>query len=76
MAMPGELTIHVGDADFIIIVPRYDAGIPMVGEARELLRQTDDVPLHRSISPNTMSSEPRIAVASASMWPLLMKSMA
>ena len=31
---------------------------------------------HRSISPNTMSSEPRIAETSASMWPRVKKSMA
>ena len=32
--------------------------------------------LHRSTSPNTMSSEPRIADTSASMWPRLRKSIA
>src|SRR5262249_32898135 len=32
--------------------------------------------LHRSTSPNTISSEPRMADTSASMWPLQMKSMA
>src|SRR6187200_2499670 len=31
---------------------------------------------HRSISPNTMSSEPRIAETSASMWPRVRKSIA
>src|SRR4051812_11747822 len=31
---------------------------------------------HRSTSPNTMSSEPRMAVTSASMWPRDMKSIA
>ena len=31
---------------------------------------------HRSISPNTMSRAPRMAVTSASMWPLVMKSIA
>src|SRR5262249_23216431 len=31
---------------------------------------------YRSISPNTMSMEPRMADTSASMWPLLRKSMA
>ena len=32
--------------------------------------------IHRSHSPNTMSSAPRIAVVSASMWPFDMKSIA
>src|SRR5258708_3158723 len=31
---------------------------------------------HRSISPNTMSSDPMIAETSASMWPCVRKSMA
>src|SRR4051812_38389359 len=38
------------------------------------LREAADA--HRSTSPNTMSSEPRIAETSASMWPRQMKSMA
>lgn len=33
-------------------------------------------PTYRSISPKTMSSEPRMAVTSASMWPRVMKSIA
>ena len=35
-----------------------------------------DVNAHRSISPNTMSSEPRMAETSASMWPRFIQSMA
>src|SRR5438270_11075742 len=31
---------------------------------------------HRSISPKTISREPRLAVTSARIWPLVMKSMA
>src|SRR5690606_41598863 len=41
--------------------------------ANHLLAQLLD---HRSTSPNTMSSEPRMAESSASMWPRFIQSMA
>src|SRR3546814_6866936 len=47
------------------------------GEGRRLQSGLgDNLAAHRSISPNTMSSEPMIATVSASMWPLERKSMA
>src|SRR5690606_2283371 len=46
-------------------------------ESREHQNQNENFAKdHRSHSPNTISIAPRMAVASGSMWPLLMKSIA
>ena len=48
------------------------------GRSRRRARRRHELrpDVHRSTSPNTMSSEPRMADTSASMWPRHMKSMA
>ena len=61
-------------------------GLPMRRRGRDGLREGRSTPTrntsraqrrpHRSTSPNTISSEPRIAETSASMWPRHMKSIA
>ena len=48
-------------------------GLPATKQSRRFLSA---VPSQRSISPNTISSDPMIADMSASMWPRLRKSMA
>src|SRR5690606_30370127 len=52
---------------------RHEQQARDASEHRQLLRHSE---LHRSHSPNTTSIAPRMAVASGSMWPLLMKSIA
>src|SRR5262249_54173256 len=44
--------------------------------AAQQAEEARDANAHRSISPNTTSSEPRMAVMSASMWPRERKSIA
>src|SRR3981081_1761628 len=53
-------------------LPRIGA-LDHAGGPVELYRRQRD---HRSTSPNTMSSEPRMAETSAKRWPLQMKSIA
>src|SRR3954462_6937933 len=56
------------DAGFVLRVCR--------GGAQDCRAYQQRGPDHRSTSPNTISSEPRIADTSASMWPRQMKSIA
>src|SRR5690606_12446335 len=51
-------------------------GVEVLGVVGVELGLGDVDDAHRSISPNTMSSEPRMAATSASMWPRFIQSMA
>src|SRR5258707_14910780 len=65
-----DLAIH----QFVVAVQLLVGPSQKLGHLHPLLGQRGHT--HRSTSPNTMSSEPRIAEMSASRWPRLRKSMA
>ncbi|MFX8016031.1 cation transporter, partial [Acinetobacter baumannii] len=42
VGMPGEIALHLGEANLIAIIAADDARVPMVGKSRELFIKADD----------------------------------